>query len=131
MIAYLELFLAFLKVGLPGPVQMRFDSMFMGKGAWVIRLRPADERQEKLLWDFRDRAADALGLRLPGHGEYRFHISLGYVRVIPEGEVAEKAARLKERVDAYIAAQPAFWTAAPYMAYYDDMYAFSPHPIPR
>ena len=122
---------AFLKVGLPGPVNMRFDSLFMGKGAWVIRLRPADTQQEKYLWDFRDRAADTLGLRLPRHEEYRFHISLGYVRVIPEGEVAEKTAQLKEKIDAYIANQPEFWTAAPYMAYYDDMHAFSPERIPR
>lgn len=122
---------AFLETGLPGPARMRFDTVVIGTGACIIRLRPADEAQSKLLWDFRNRAADRLGLRLPGHDTYRFHISLGYVRVIPEGEAAERVVQLKEKINAHIATQPAFCTGVPYMAYYDDMYAFSPTRIPR
>ena len=122
---------AYFKVGLPGPVRMRFDTISISKTACIIRLHPADEAQSKILWDFRDQAADQLGLHLPKHDEYRFHISLGYVWKLPEGEAAEKIEQLKEMVNAYIATQPEFWTAAPYMAYYNDMYAFSPTRIPR
>ena len=122
---------AFLKVGLPGPARMRFDAVNISTGACIIRLHPADEAQEKLLWEFRDKAADQLGLRLPNHDNYRFHISLGYVRVIPKGEAAEKLEQLKAQINDYIADQPEFTTAAPYMAYYSDMYAFSPVRIAR
>lgn len=122
---------AFLQAGLPGPVRMRFDSINISKSACIIRLHPADEEQKKILWDFRNRAADQLGLHLPKHDEYRFHISLGYVWKLPEGEAAEKIEQLKEKINAYVATQPEFWTAAPYMAYYDDMHAFSPERIPR
>ena len=122
---------AFLEIGLPGPARMRFDAVHISTGACIIRLYPADEAQEKLLRDFRDQAADNLGLRLPNHENYRFHISLGYVRVLPEGEAAEKLEQLKVKINAYIANQPEFTTEAPYMAYYRDMHAFSPVRIPR
>lgn len=122
---------AYLKAGLPGPVRMRFDSISISKSACTIRLFPADAEQEKILWDFRNRAAQKLGRWLPRHDAYRFHISLGYVWKIAEGEDAERIEQLKEKVNAYIADQPEFWTAAPYMAYYDDMHAFSPTRIPR
>ena len=122
---------AFLKAGLPGAVRMRFDTINISKTACIIRLYPADEEQAKRLWDFRNRASENLGLRLPNHDTYRFHISLGYVRVIPEGEAAEKLEQLKAAINACIAEQPEFWTAEPYMAYYRDMHAFSPTRIPR
>lgn len=122
---------AYLEAGLPGPVRMRFDSISISKSACIIRLHPADEEQAKKLWDFRNRAAEKLGHRLPRHEEYRFHISLGYVWKIAEGADAERIEQLKQKVDAYIADQPEFWTAAPYMAYYDDMHAFSPERLPR
>ena len=122
---------AFLKVGLPGAARMRFDSVRISTGACIIRLHAADEAQETLLRQFRDRAAEELGLRRKGHDTYRFHISLGYVRVIPEGEAAERVEQLKAAIDHYIANQPEFWTDVPYMAYYNDMHAFSPERIPR
>lgn len=122
---------AILKTGLPGPVRMRFDTIGIGKNACIIRLHPADEAQSRILWDFRNRAADNLGLRLPNHDNYRFHISLGYVWKIAEGADEERLEQLKEKVNAYIATQPEFWTDAPYMAYYSDMHAFSPERIPR
>ena len=122
---------AYSKAALPGPVRMRFDTISISKTACIIRLHPADAEQSRILWDFRDRAADNLEMRLPGHEAYRFHISLGYVWKVAEGEIAEKMEQLKEKINAYIATQPEFWTAAPYMAYYDDMHAFSSGRIPR
>lgn len=119
------------KAGLPGPVRMRLDRVNVSASCCTVRLVPADEAQAQLLQQFRDRAADAIGLRLPGHDNYRFHISLGYVRVVPEGTDAQKLEDLKAKMDAFIAGQPEFTTTAPYMAYYDDMLAFSPERIPR
>ena len=122
---------AIARAGLPGPVRMRFDRVNVSASCCTVRLVPADEAQAQLLQRFRDCAADAIGLRLPGHDNYRFHISLGYVRVVPEGDDAQKLEDLKVKMDALLAGQPEFTTTAPYMAYYDDMLAFSPKRIPR
>lgn len=117
--------------GIPGPVRMKFDAVYASASCCIVHLLPADEEQERILREFRDRAADAIGLRLPKHDQYRFHISLAYTRIVPEGADAQKLEELKAEMNAYIANQPEFETTAPYMAYYDDMLAFSPVRLPR
>ena len=78
---------------------------------------------------FRDKAADAIGLRLPGHDEYTYHITLAYTRLMPENP--EKLHALVEEMERYIANQPVFETTPPYMAYYDDMLTFHAERIQR
>jgi len=119
------------KVGLPGPARMKFYKTLPGAGCLIFQVVPADEEQAKILSDFRDKAAEEIGLFLPKHHEYKFHISLGYRRILPEGEEAARFDALVEKMDAYIANQPIFETAAPYIAYYDDMLEFSPKRLPR
>lgn len=119
------------KAGLPGPVRMKFDRVYLSKNCMIIHLQPADQEQNRILRQFRDRGAENVGVFFPKHDEYTFHISLAYVRIVPEGEAAEKMEQLVQRINAYIATQPEFYTAQPYMAYYDDMYYFSPTRIPR
>lgn len=117
---------------LPKTCHMKFRSVNQSsKSCIVIYLDPADEEENKKLRDFRDRAAEEIGFRLPKHEEYNFHISLAYTRVIPEGEAAEKMDALREKINELLANEPAFDTAEPYVAFYDDMYAFHPHRIPR
>ena len=118
-------------VGIPGPARMQFDSVGWGAGCCIIRLKPADEAQSKILYDFRERAAEAMGVRRPNHENYRFHITLGYTRLIAEGEMETRRLQLKEKMEALMAQQPEFLTTQAYMAYFDDMYAFSPTRIPR
>ena len=118
-------------VGSPGPARMVFDDVGWGAGCCIIRLKPADEAQSKLLYDFRDRAAAAMGVRRPNHEKYRFHITLGYPRIIAEGEAEARRLALKKNMEALMAKQPEFLTTQAYMAYFDDMYAFSPTRIPR
>lgn len=119
------------KVGLPGPQRMRFDYVRMSKSAMVVILQTTDEAQEKLLRKFRDDAAQELGAYRPNHDKYRFHISLAYVRVIPEGEAEVRCQNMLEQMNAYLAQQPAFETGAPYVAYFDDMLHYSHTRIPR
>ncbi len=119
------------RVGIPGPARMKFDNVGWGAGCCIIRLKPADEAEHKRLFDFRDRAADALGVRRPNHEKYRFHITLGYTRVVTEGEDEVKKKNLVEKMEKLMAQQPEFLTTQAYMAYFDDMYAFSPTRIPR
>ena len=115
----------------PGPARMRFDKVSWSNNCCIICLVPADDAQKETLLAFRDRAADAVGLKLPGHDEYVFHISLGYTRIIVEGKREEERLALIEKMNRYIATQPVFETGVPYMAYYDDMLKFSPVRIPR
>ena len=119
------------KAGLPGPVRMKFDSVGISKTCMLVRLKPADGEQDRILRQFRDRGAENIGMFLPGHDKYTFHITLAYVRIVPEGKTAEKLEQLKQRMDAFVASQPEFYTAQPYMAYYDDMLRFHPERIPR
>lgn len=117
--------------GIPGPARMVFDNVGWGAGCCIIRLKPADEQQHKMLYDFRERAADAMGVRRPNHEKYRFHISLGYTRIVTEGEAEERRQKLIKEMEAFMAQQPEFTTTQAYMAYFDDMHAFSPTRIPR
>ena len=118
-------------VGIPGPARMKFDSVDWGAGCCIIRLKPADEQQRKILYDFRDRAANAIGVHRPNHEKYRFHISLGYTRIVPEGEWETRKQSLIEKMEAFMATQPEFLTTQAYMAYFNNMHQFSPTRIPR
>lgn len=118
-------------VGIPGPARMKFDNVGWGAACCIIRLKPADEEQHKILYDFRDRAANAMGVHRPNHEKYRFHISLGYTRIVPEGEWEARKQALVEKMEAFMAQQPEFLTTQAYMAYFDNMHHFSPTRIPR
>ena len=122
---------AIARAGLPGPARMKFHKALPGQGCLVIQVVPADEEQEKILRDFRNRAASEIGVFFPKHDEYKFHISLGYRRILPQGEAAERFDKLIAEMNAYIADKPVFETQPPYMAYFSDMYAFSPERLPR
>ena len=116
---------AIARAGIPGPLRMKFDQVRVSDGCFIILLVPADETQEEIALGFRERAAEEIGFKLPNHEGYRFHISLAYTRVVPEGEAADRLEKLKADMNDLLANQPEFTTGAPYMAYYNDMYAFS------
>ena len=114
-----------------GKIRMKFKNTFATDGCLMIRLVPEDDAQEKILRDYRDQVATAIGLFLPRHATYNFHISLAYVRVIPEGEMKEKCDKMIADMTAYIENQPIFETAAPYLTFFDDMLFFHHNRIPR
>ena len=122
---------AIARAGIPGPLRMKFDKAHVSSGCFIIHLLPADGTQEEIALSFRERAAKEIGFKLPNHDGYRFHVSLAYTRIVPEGEAAERLEQLQADMNALLADQPEFTTGVPYMAYYKDMYAFSPDRIPR
>ena len=122
---------ALLRARLPGKLKMRFREVTFGKGAVLVRLEPADEKMEKIMRDFRVRAAEEMGVFFPGHATYKFHISLAYTRIIPEGEMEEEKIKLKEEMDALLQKSPVFETDPPYIAFFNDMLFFSPDRLPR
>ncbi|MBE6603755.1 MAG: DUF1868 domain-containing protein [Clostridia bacterium] len=118
-------------VPMPKKMRMKFDRAMLNAGDIKILLVPADEEQAKILKDYRDAVANAIGLFLPGHDEYRFHITLSYTRVIAEGDDAVRMDEMLAEMDRIIKDQPDVDITAPYMAYYNDMLAFSPTRLPR
>ena len=77
------------------------------------------------------RAAAALGLFLPGHESYTYHITLAYTRVVPQGEKKAALERAVEAMRTYLNAQGAFEVTPPYVAFYDGMLVFSAKRIAR
>lgn len=118
-------------VKMPATVRMKFHKIRFSATCMIVLLQPADEQQDKMLRDYRNAVAERLGLYLPKHHEYKFHISLAYTRIVPEGEDELRMQALIDKMDAYIADQPAFDITDPYMAYYDDMLCFSPTRVKR
>lgn len=116
---------------MPTRMHMKFDKARLSDGALTISLLPADEEQNRILREYRDRVANAIGLFLPGHDNYRFHITLAYVRVVAEGEDTARMEAMLEKMNSLIENRPAFDITEPYMAYYKDMLAFSPTRLPR
>lgn len=113
------------------PIRMRFRGIRVNEEDFRVLLSPADDAQMQLIRRFRDAAADAIGLRLPGHDDYTCHITLAYTRVVPEGEAAATLRALTAEMENLIGKQPVFETTPPYMAYYDNMLAFSASRIQR
>lgn len=122
---------AIARAQLPGPIRMRFRGIQVNDEDFRVLLSPADDAQMQRIRSFRDAAADAIGLRLPGHDAYTCHITLAYTRIVPEGEAAAKLQALVRDMTAIVLAQPVFETTPPYMAYYDNMLAFSADRLQR
>ena len=118
-------------VKMPGVVRMKFDKIRFSATCMIVLLKPADEEQDRMLRAYRDAVAEKIGLFLPKHHEYKFHISLAYTRIVPEGEDEVRMQALIEQMDRHIADRPAFDVTDPYMAFYDDMLCFSPTRVPR
>ena len=69
-----------------------------------------------MLRAYRDAVAEKIGLFLPRHHEYKFHVSLAYTRIVPEGEDEMRMQALIERMDRHLADRPTFDVTDPYMA---------------
>lgn len=122
---------AFESAGMPGKIRMRFCGVRVNEEDFRVLLEPADAEQAKILRDFRDRAAAALGLFLPGHESYTYHITLAYTRIVPQGEKKAALERAVEEMKTYLNAQGAFEVTPPYVAFYDGMLVFSAERIAR
>lgn len=119
------------RVANPGVMRMRFGEAKINAEDFRISMLPADEEQEKLLRAYRDQVADAVGLRLPGHDGYTFHITLAYTWQLPDEKQSQEIGALKARIDALLAAQPVVELHPPHVAYYRDMLSFSAERIER
>ena len=100
----------------PGRMRMRFGEAKINAEDFRISMLPADDDQEQVLRHYRDQVADAIGLRLPGHAGYTFHITLAYTWQLPDEKQQEVIQHLKARMDALLAAQPVVELHPPHIA---------------
>ena len=122
---------AVLSVPNPGPFAMRFSRARINEEDFRIQLQPADAKSEAALRRYRDEIAKALGLRLPGHDAYTFHITLAYTLTLPEESERDALAAIEARINDLLAQQPAFNVDPPHVAFYHDMLEFYPGRISR
>ncbi len=116
------------KVPMPKNIKVKFNRVAFGSCCMVVLVNPVNEAE---LRAFRDAVAKEIGFKLPRHDTYNFHISLGYTWEMPEGEELERLKALKLKMTEYLSTIPEFEVDTPYMAFFDDMFAFSPERIPR
>lgn len=115
----------------PGVLRMRFGGARITEEDFRISMLPADEAQERALRQYRDRVADAIGLRLQGHDSYTFHITLAYTWRLPDARQEKALAALRTRMDDLLAQQPVVELPPPHAAFYRDMLHFSARRIGR
>jgi len=115
----------------PGPIAMRFEAARITEEDFRIALVPADEAQNAVLRRYRDDVAAALGLYLPGHAGYTFHITLAYTLTLPESDEEHALEAIRAQMGALLCAQGPFSVDPPHAAFYRDMLEFYPHRIDR
>lgn len=115
----------------PGKIHMKFDCAVITPEDFRIRLVPKDAEQDKILRRYRDAVADAVGLRLPGHDTYTYHMTLAYTWYLPRGKVKDSLSALVERMNDLLAKQEEVVIDPPHFAWYQDMLSFSDKPIIR
>lgn len=115
----------------PGDICMKFESVRIDEHDVRVCLKPWDKQEQQRLARYRDEVADAIGLRLPGHDSYTYHVTLAYVLTIPEGDGLELQRRAVAQMNEYLQLQEGFYLSEPRIAFYDDMMNFYSERIPR
>lgn len=111
------------KGGFPEGLCFSPDELIWTEEDLRLRLLPSDDTLRKLR-SYRDRTADSMSLRLPGHDEYRYHVTLAYTRLLPSDEEKQSV----EELFLSLRAEDEIIPGKPYLAYYDDMLSFPEKP---
>ena len=92
----------------------------------ALNLKPADAETDQALRTYRDRVAQATGVRFPDHEQYQFHISLAYRLIhLTEAEESELD-RLLTSIDQYLQSHFGLFEAPPpQLTLFDDMFRFA------
>ena len=109
------------------PIRMRVDRDDSGYDGNTLRmpLAPVDPAEGERLAAFRNRLADVVGLRSPGHDRYQYHITLGYVvRPFDSVELRDALADMARWKDRLASLCPVIALGAPEYCTFDDMFAF-------
>lgn len=116
---------AFASVPTPDGFMMRFYALKITDEDVRISLVPATDAVARALCAYRNRIADVLNLRLPGHDAYTYHITIAYTLYLPLAEDKSFLHRLVDGANRALCHRPPFHIGAPYVAYYENMLEFS------
>ncbi len=114
-----------------GPIRMKFECAVITEEDFRIRMCPADEKQMQGLRCYRNAVADAVGLKLPGHDAYTYHMTLAYTWHLPNEVQRSKLESMLKEMNTMLSAQPEMLIDPPHFAWYRDMLSFSSIPIVR
>lgn len=111
------------KEGLAPPYKMKIRGFNGAKFFIGLQVEGATAEEEKRIQLLRDRLADALGLRLPNHDTYGFHITIAYLMRYIEGKNRKMLNALFEKHLPEV--QLEFELGALEFCTYENMYAFA------
>lgn len=115
----------------PDYFEMRFKHVQINDEDFRICLEPANSTEEAKLRDYRNKVAQSLGLWLPGHDSYTFHITMAYTMFIPDESRRRLLDSYVEEMNMILKQQDSFKLPRPRFAYYNDMFYFFDTPIER
>lgn len=115
----------------PDAFQMSFSHLQINNEDFRICLEPANSDEDAKLRDYRNKVAQQLGLWLPGHDSYTFHITMAYTWFIPDESKKLLLDSYVEEMNMVLKQQDSFMLPGPRFAYYNDMFRFSDTPIER
>jgi len=124
--AHFERKLAGFQLRAPLPLRMRIVdfSAHRDSGA-TVRLEPIDAAENRKIRGLRDRIADLLEIRAPGHEQYGFHVTLAYLVNWMSAEQAQEYLALQPDCLRLLQTNvPVLELGAPEFCVFNDMYAF-------
>lgn len=114
-----------------GQVEMRMAQIKQASGI-TIGLEPVTQAGQMELKRYRDDMSKAFGIRFPNHDNYRYHISICYFTKDATLEEEAQLAQFHQEAQAYIDSKDICLTLAqPILTYFDNMFCFNSHRIPR
>lgn len=115
-----------------GTVKMVFDRIDTGRDIIIVRFKPAGAQDKGRLKRYRDSLSELMGIRFPDHDSYGFHVSIAYKLWKLEPHEAEDVDRLRDQWNEACGGQrPAFELPQPELTFFENMFEFHSHPIPR
>jgi len=124
--AHFERKLANFQLDAPLPFRMRIVEFSARRDSGAtVRLEPIDGAENRKLRCLRDRIADLLQIRAPGHEQYGFHVTLAYLMNWMSEEQTEEYLSLQPDCLRFLQKNvPVLELDAPEFCVFNDMYAF-------
>lgn len=119
------------RFGVAAPIRVAVGGVIAVHGGFLgVTLEPADPEEHLRLRTLRDRLSAVLGLRVPVHLGYRFHLTLGYqINWLEPAEQLALSEACRAATAHLLEAAPVFTFGVPAFCTFQDMHAF--HPLVR
>jgi hypothetical protein len=114
------------RFGIEAPIRVAAGGVIAVHGGFLgLRLEPADPDEHRRLRSLRDRLSAVLGLRVPIHVGYGFHLTIGYqIDWLTPAEQLAMAEVCRDATAHLLEAAPIFTFGVPEFCTFEDMHAF-------